>query len=524
MPGSYRGIRWSNNNSSTRAMTNRSTAPSYTQRRTEPHPEPTSSNQRTTDHDISSMIYASPSPINWDELVSRMTTRSVEDVSSQVIEDSIDIEVPVEESSQDEAIVDELYGTPEDQENEEPDSFRSEHYQSGLFGFNIPRARRTIPNQPISGNTEVITMPTVASTFGMRASYPTIESHPLIVGTNLAGVEIELENLGEVSHPRFQYWSSKEDGSLRNGGIEYVCSSPWGGRDLYNAAIEIDSFLFNNTPDETWRCSTHVHVDVRDMTEEEVKKMILAYLFYERPLFRCSGFHRYRNNFCVALGFAQEYIDILSDNWNKENFLSHIVVNWNKYTAMNLCPMSSFGSIEFRISEAKWRKGRLIRLVNRFLSLKEVAKGFEGTDEEFLEMLNSTPIEKVIRKGLPKKCPDFSKDLSIGYKLCNDILSRSKIRRRTITTLIPEETSVQGDRVYNMTRGSYHTAGWDHTRNVLSTRTEYRLPDSKPLLPTFSWVNKIQTVMNSLESTFEPGWFFRDPDVLQEYLNWRRTI
>lgn len=523
MPGNYRGLRWSNNNSSTQTRSVRSSTPFYSRREVDSRQRNVTHNEQTTDNDISSMIYASPSLVDWNEFVGRMTTQPVEEIRTQSDENSMEIEVPVEES-QDEIIVDDWYGSPEDQEIEEPEPTQSGNYQSGLFGFNIPRRSRTIPNQPISGNTEVITMPTVASTFGMRASYPTIESHPLIVGTNLAGVEIELENLGEVSHPRFQYWSSKEDGSLRNGGIEYVCSSPWGGRDLYNAAIEIDSFLFNNAPDETWRCSTHVHVDVRDMTEEEVKKMILAYLFYERPLFRCSGFHRYRNNFCVALGFAQEYIDVLSDSWNKENFLSHVVVNWNKYTAMNLCPMTSFGSIEFRISEAKWRKGKLIRLVNRFLSLKEIAKNFEGTDEEFLEMLNSTPIEKVIRKGLPKKCPDFSKDLSIGYKLCNDILSRSKIRRRTITTLIPEETQIQGDRTYNMTRGSYHTAGWEHTRNAISSRTEYRLPDSKPLLPTFSWVNKIQTIMNSLDSTFEPGWFFRDPEILQEYLNWRRTL
>ncbi|MFW3388497.1 UNVERIFIED_CONTAM: hypothetical protein RF648_21140, partial [Kocuria sp. CPCC 205274] len=126
------------------------------------------------------------------------------------------------------------------------------------------RIREPESTQTFFGNIpETSTMTTVASTFGMRVNYPSIEKHPLIVGTHLAGVEIELENLA-IEHPSFRYWTAKNDGSLRNNGMEFVCSHPWGGVDLYNAAVEIDGFLFGNNPDDTWRCSTHVHVDVRD--------------------------------------------------------------------------------------------------------------------------------------------------------------------------------------------------------------------------------------------------------------------
>ncbi|MCS5736802.1 amidoligase family protein, partial [Herbiconiux daphne] len=286
-------------------------------------------------------------------------------------------------------------------------------------GQSIPRLRRRNADdnsQTFSGNVpEGQEMTTIASEFGLRASYPSIEQHPLIVGTNLAGVEIELENL-RMERPRFNYWTAKGDGSLRNNGMEFVFSSPWGGVDLYNAAIEIDSFLFDNNPDDNWRCSTHVHIDVRNMNVKQLKRLVLAYVFYERVLFKCSGWHRYKNNFCMALGFAQEQLSTLSTAWqyNDGQFLNHIISNWDKYSAMNFLPMSTFGSVEFRISEAKWRKGRLIRLVNRFISLKEIAMNSDVDDAEFIELLINTPIQKVIRKGLPRQLPEVQEDIEVG--------------------------------------------------------------------------------------------------------------
>lgn len=297
--------------------------------------------------------------------------------------------------------------------------------------------------QPIFGNiSEVPIMKTVASHFGIRTTHRSIEKHPLVVGEYLAGVEIELENL-EIYDTSFRYWTVKSDGSLRNNGLEFVCSNPWGGANLYKAAIEIDDFLSKRHPDATWRCSTHVHVDVRDMTVAQIKKMILAYVFYERVLFKCSGFHRYKNNFCIALGFAQSQLECLGELWslNDAMFLDNLLNSWNKYTAINFRPMCRFGSIEFRISEAKWHKGQLIRLVNRFLSLKEIAvANGEMSDEHFLELLKSSKASDVIRKGIPKDIGNINEDLEVGYKLAYDILSFAKLRRRRLS--FPSESQL----------------------------------------------------------------------------------
>lgn len=361
--------------------------------------------------------------------------------------------------------------------------------------------------QTFFGNVpETSTMTTIAQNFGMRVNYPTIEKHPFIVGTNLAGVEIELENLN-IEHPSFNYWTAKSDGSLRNGGMEFVCSHPWGGVDLYNAALEIDSFLFNNNPDDTWRCSTHVHVDVRDLTAAQLKKMILAYVFYERVLFKCSGWHRYKNNFCVALGFAQGQLDDLANWWDLPDaaFLNRLVSNWDKYTAINFLPMGNFGSVEFRISEAKWHKGQLIRLANRFLSLKEVAvENAAMTDEEFIEHLLQTEITDVIRKGVPRGIGNIQPDIEVGYKLAYDIISLAKLRRRSRRLFMPDVTD--GTRVMNNVE--IFSNGWSHCRSHLMSRyPELEFPDHPGRDITFAWLYELRKMMRRHRLTFENVWF-----------------
>lgn len=383
--------------------------------------------------------------------------------------------------------------------------------EEDLIPRSIPRnggAGRINQESLISGNVEVDNnMVTVAQVFGQRASYPTIESHPLIVGQNLAGIEIELENM-TVSPPNFNYWEAKSDGSLRNSGMEFVCSSPWGGRDLYNAAIEIDSFLFGNSPDESWRCSTHVHVDVRNMNVPQLKRLLLAYIVYERILFKCSGWHRYKNNFCVALGFAQDQLNILARAWDKddEDFLRTIVSSWDKYTSMNLLPMGNFGSVEFRISEAKWRKGKLIRLANRFLSLKELAMNFEGDDSSFIEYLMTIPLHQAIRKGLPKVLPDFEQDLEIGYKLAHDVVSLHRCRRRNVYV-----HNVRGDDVDTSRRFRVVVDGpyVNHLTRELRRKTDgmWLMPDSMPDAITFEWMAELQEKCRSIGITFDPDWF-----------------
>lgn len=265
----------------------------------------------------------------------------------------------------------------------------------------------------------------VAQVFGYSTPSACVP-HIQVAGITRAGIEIELENITDTNL-NTAYWRSITDGSLRNRGREFVFNGAHGGSDLFLACVELDTFLGRQNPDGNWRCSTHVHVDVRELTAVQLKNIIITNLVYEKLLFRLSGFHRYSNNFCSAFGFAQQQLQLLAANWNREGeaFMRNIAGGWDKYSALNLRPLASFGSIEFRSSAAEWRKGKLIRLANRFLALRDFGAGWAGTHEELIQHLVSVNPRDIMRKGIPPKDlpEDWEEDVSVGVKLAYDLLA-----------------------------------------------------------------------------------------------------
>lgn len=290
-------------------------------------------------------------------------------------------------------------------------------------------------------------MSTIAQHLGLRADIQRVAEHPLVVGTGRVGVEIELENARPL---RLTYWNSIRDGSLRNNGQEYVMRQPLGGVDLFEAAIEIDSALHNIHPDASWRCSTHVHVDVRDMTVPQFKKFLLLYILFEGVIFECSGIHRYQNNFCPAYGFAQDMIVRLSRVWDHddESFLSGINTgrrsgSRDKYSSLNLLPIFTQGSAEFRGSEPKYTKGKLLRLCNRLLSLKKLAMDFEGTDQELITYCSSVHPSKILIKSMPKKFEPDPELLQKGVKMAEDVINLGSFLPPTPTLTIRRDRRLQ---------------------------------------------------------------------------------
>lgn len=264
---------------------------------------------------------------------------------------------------------------------------------------------------------------------GMAPTEPSVP-HVQVAGITEAGIEIELENVTNASL-NTEYWRSISDGSLRNNGREFVFNGPKGGRDLFLACVELDTFLSRQQVDGNWRCSTHVHVNMRMATVRQLKNTIIGALIYEKLLFRLSGFHRYSNNFCAAFGFAQHQLAILAAAWDMEDsdFLNYVCTSWDKYSALNLRPLASYGSIEFRSSAAEWRKGRLVRLANRFLALRDFCCEWQGSHEELIGHLASVNPRDIMKKGIvPKDLPeDWMEDVSVGVKLAHDLLMYTSV-------------------------------------------------------------------------------------------------
>lgn len=190
--------------------------------------------------------------------------------------------------------------------------------------------------------------------YGRSLIKPYILDYPgdksVVLPNLLVGLELEIENFNPEADRWFEGFSFTEDGSLRStdGGI---------GIEAITAPVEtqfvrdllIGFFAeYNISPKNyTERCSTHVHANVDNLTPEQLATLCLIYQTVESLLFLYVGDERDKNIFCVP--------------WNQCNLSYNIVQrvidapksdspfrNWQKYSALNLIPIVTQGSVEFR--------------------------------------------------------------------------------------------------------------------------------------------------------------------------------
>lgn len=191
-------------------------------------------------------------------------------------------------------------------------------------------------------------------------TYPVLKEEgldPLL----MYGVELEIENLGSYDNfPDGLYVpgiSGTNDGSLRNSGWEFI-TLPMRFNMLSQVLRKFyvkNKFTEKNYSDRT---SIHVHVNVLDLTHEQIQTLFLLYLTFEPILFEWVGGERKDNIFCVP--------------WSQTNISSQLlgqvpsdaylgkVKRWQKYTALNLLPMWEIGTVEFRHMVGTPELGRVI--------------------------------------------------------------------------------------------------------------------------------------------------------------------
>jgi hypothetical protein len=187
------------------------------------------------------------------------------------------------------------------------------------------------------------------------------------------GIEIEVEKCGEGNF-RLNNWNVEKDGSLRGAdAYEFKTMFPSTCYDNLRALQE----FFNRVRvlrtkklaefDFSERTSIHVHVDVRDLTQEEIKSMVKMYMIFERSLFDLVGRERRHNIFCIPLCESS-----VLDNQGP-NRIGTWWGHWDKYSACNLAPLANFGTVEFRIMAGNDNQELIEAWVLMLCSLAEFA-------------------------------------------------------------------------------------------------------------------------------------------------------
>lgn len=189
----------------------------------------------------------------------------------------------------------------------------------------------------------------------------------------IAGIECEIE-----SNPRVEKLSNSfsyvEDGSLRNNGKEFI-SIPLDKLTLLKEFDALQSSLYLDDEEEAFspRTSIHVHVNCLNMDTAQVKVLLLLYALYEDFFFMMTK-NRRDNIHCVPL--TETY---LPEKYGKS--LEHLVGNWHKYTALNLLPLSTQGTVEFRHLHGTGDSETLKKWLNALDNLWELSRRVELTRE-----------------------------------------------------------------------------------------------------------------------------------------------
>ena len=202
------------------------------------------------------------------------------------------------------------------------------------------------------------------------------------------GVEVEVEwDSTEAKNEVISYFmenfipnvSITEDGSLRNG-LEFVSSVPHVKRSILGEMEQLYDVLKEFGAVVTHRCSTHIHVDVRNFNTAQLFAFQTIWSFFEYDMLSCIDSERKNNKFCLTdyitpfnLEFKYSVISGRNDiNWLRERGKRY------RYQAMNVIdPLLRQGSIEFRSMQGNLDIEKLTNWINKLEKLVNISKLYD---------------------------------------------------------------------------------------------------------------------------------------------------
>ena len=153
------------------------------------------------------------------------------------------------------------------------------------------------------------------------------------------GAEFEIEDILDNNHAG-DFIGLTNDGSLRNNGVEYI-TSPLNLSDMVKMFDRLHETIEYGPNAFTDRTSIHVHVNCCNLYPQEVRNIVMLYALFEESFFNMVSPSRRNNIHCVAL--SETFLPSIY-----RHTCGMLVSKWHKYTALNLKPISTQGTMEFR--------------------------------------------------------------------------------------------------------------------------------------------------------------------------------
>ena len=226
------------------------------------------------------------------------------------------------------------------------------------------------------------------------------------------GVEIELEgrNIPEAKDVSraFPLWKVVTDGSLRGESCEFVLTEPIPSGAAKAAITLLHDFLvkkgtvcqFSN------RTSVHVHLNVADIELQVLGNIIYIYYLFEDVLLNYCGTDRHDNRFCLSIRRAEGILQELRRKLNQRGLTGFRQENY-KYAALNLAPIVTQGSIEFRGMRGTLDSEILSPWLSVIENIYTAAFEFKNPQEIF-NKVNGVGIQFLLKKVFKEHLDAFS--------------------------------------------------------------------------------------------------------------------
>lgn len=209
--------------------------------------------------------------------------------------------------------------------------------------------------------------------FAVMAKTPICQIFGRLIKHADVGIELEIEG---THLPNAPPWQCKSEGSLQNG-IEYI-SKPIKAGDVEklvdNLAKTIQ--LEGGKIKPSYRCSTHIHVNVLPETLENVLGFMVVFVMFEPLLLALCGPQRDGNLFCMSsfdTGDTVSSFESLCETFDrlKERGWGY---ERGKYSSLNTGRLADLGTLEGRCFPLSVEGVVVSEWVGWLLAMKDLSK------------------------------------------------------------------------------------------------------------------------------------------------------
>jgi hypothetical protein len=216
-------------------------------------------------------------------------------------------------------------------------------------------------------------------------------------------LEIDQENGGFLIKGGNTYWKPLQDNSLRNFGVEFVLKAPLEFDGIVDALEDFKKIFggvkfIQNSPST----SVHVHMNIQDLPLKKIANIACTWLLFENLFMEFSGESRRTNLFCLPMRCAEHNLKAwmtLFDYFSNRKTGWYFDEDNYKYSAINLCPLTVLGSLEFRSFRGETDTDKILEWVTILNSIFEFSMSID-TPKDLINMVD-LGYEELLRRIFP---------------------------------------------------------------------------------------------------------------------------